>query len=187
MLRELSAQLALTMTDLLPGPNIAGAVRKVGSRTDGIPLIRTLKEKLQRLLSKSKGEGNPDADTTKTDVSDDTIETRKGEPEDGRKDNEAPDDEEGVEGKVADWEIPTDVLRKLPETWGPGIPNRKATKNPAKAGFRWFDPDNKGTGVRIDRGNPMHELPSQRVDHVIVRHRGRVIGRDGKPISGKID
>ncbi len=185
--RELSAQLALTMTDLLPGPNIAGAVRRIASRTDGIPLINTLKEKLQRLLSKSKGEGNADADKTKTDVSDDTIETRKGEPDNGKKDNEAPDDEEGVEGKFVDWEIPSDVLRKLPEIWGPGIPNRKSTKNPAKAGFRWFDPDNKGNGVRIDRGNPMHEFPSQRVDHVIVRHRGRVIGRDGEPISGKID
>ncbi len=184
--RELSAQLALTMTDLLPGPNIAGAVRRIGRRSDGIPLIQTLKQKLQRLLSKSKDEDNPDVDTRSADASIDTRGARKGEPDDGQKDNETPDDEESVGNRFPDWEIPSDVLAKIPEAWGPGIPNRKAKKRPAKAGLRWFDPDEDQNGVRIDRGNPDSRYPSQQVDHVIVNFGGRIIGRDGNPIKGSI-
>ncbi|MFJ9786164.1 RHS repeat-associated core domain-containing protein [Amycolatopsis sp. NPDC101161] len=70
---------------------------------------------------------------------------------------------------------------KLPEGWGEGKPNKKGV------GFRWQDPKNQGNGVRIDQGNPNSPFPSQQVDHVIVRVNGKVIGRDGNPISGAID
>jgi hypothetical protein len=40
--------------------------------------------------------------------------------------------------------------------------------------------------VRIDLGAPGHPLPSQRVDHVIVRVNGQVIDRSGRPITGSI-
>jgi hypothetical protein len=40
--------------------------------------------------------------------------------------------------------------------------------------------------TRIDRGNPNAKFPSQRIDHVIVRKDGKVIGRDGRPINGSI-
>lgn len=79
------------------------------------------------------------------------------------------------------WQIPQEVLRKFPSSWGNGIPNRKGI------GTRWADPNDSGNGVRIDQGNPKSGLPSQRVDHVIVRRNGVVIGRDGKPISGSIN
>ena len=68
--------------------------------------------------------------------------------------------------------------------------NRKATRKANqiydKDGMRYQDPDNKGNGVRIDKGDPNHEHASQREDHVVVNHNGKVIGRDGKPINGRI-
>lgn len=73
------------------------------------------------------------------------------------------------------------ALDRIPKGWGKGIANRKGT------GGRWFDPKNaKDSGIRIDRGNPKHKYPSQQVDHVVVRHNGRIIGPDGKPISGSL-
>lgn len=69
---------------------------------------------------------------------------------------------------------------KLPSSWGEGVPTRKGE------GVRWTDPSNKGNGVRIDRGNPANSQPTQRVDHVIVRQNGQVIGRNGRPINGSI-
>jgi RHS repeat-associated protein len=63
------------------------------------------------------------------------------------------------------------------------LANWKETPNKKGEGRRFEDPDNKGNRVRVDKGNPDHELPSQRVDHVRVDRDGRVIGRDGKPIE----
>ena len=72
------------------------------------------------------------------------------------------------------------VQQKLPNGWGSGRANQK------KTGTRWEDPNNPGNGVRVDMGDPNSPNPSQRVDHVVVRQNGRVIGPDGKPISGPI-
>jgi hypothetical protein len=83
-------------------------------------------------------------------------------------------------GLFTKWRIPRSVERKVPSNWGPGLPNKKGV------GTRWQDPSNPGNGVRIDKGNPKHSLPSQRVDHVVVRSNGRVIGRDGNPINDTI-
>ncbi|MEP3296565.1 MAG: hypothetical protein ABJO27_08815 [Pseudoruegeria sp.] len=71
------------------------------------------------------------------------------------------------------------ISRIVPSGWT-SQPNRKGI------GTRWSDPNNPGNGMRVDRGNPNHSLTSQRVDHVIVRSGGQVIGRDGRPISGSI-
>lgn len=85
----------------------------------------------------------------------------------------------GTDG--ANWEAPQDAKDKIPAEWGEGEPNRKGD------GQRWSDPkDPKGTGVRIDKGNPDNSQPSQQVDHVVVRDKGRVVGRDGQPIQGSI-
>jgi RHS repeat-associated protein len=78
------------------------------------------------------------------------------------------------------WSVPKKALDKLPETWGPGLANKK------KIGQRWQDPANQGNGVRIDKGDPLSKQPSQQVDHVVVRYNGKVIGRDGNPISGTV-
>lgn len=75
--------------------------------------------------------------------------------------------------------MPESVTNKFPSGWG-----NKANKK--GVGTRWQDPNNPGNGVRIDQGNPNHSLPSQQVDHVIVRRDGQVIGRDGNPIQGSI-
>jgi hypothetical protein len=69
---------------------------------------------------------------------------------------------------------------KVPRDWGSGVANSKG------AGTRWFDPTNRGSGVRIDQGVPDSPWPSQQVDHVIVRSSGPVLGRDGQPIVGSI-
>jgi RHS repeat-associated protein len=70
---------------------------------------------------------------------------------------------------------------RVPSAWGRGMPNRKGL------GWRWIDPINpSGNGVRIDKGNNLSYNPSQRVDHVVVRYNGQVIGRDGAPIVGSI-
>ncbi|MFC0027954.1 RHS repeat-associated core domain-containing protein [Micromonospora chaiyaphumensis] len=74
-----------------------------------------------------------------------------------------------------------DTGGKLPASWGNGKPNKKGV------GTRWQDPKNQGNGVRIDQGNPNSPSPSQQVDHVVVRSNGKVIGRDGKPITGAIN
>jgi RHS repeat-associated protein len=75
-----------------------------------------------------------------------------------------------------------DAASKIPATWGKPIPNRNGV------GLRWTDPAKKGTanGVRIDMANANSPYPSQRVDHVVVRSNGKVIGRDGQPINGSI-
>lgn len=69
----------------------------------------------------------------------------------------------------------------IPDAWGSGEVTKKGV------GRRWFDPNNpKANGVRIDQGNPNNSQPSQQVDHVVVRKDGKVIGRNGQQIQGKI-
>lgn len=92
--------------------------------------------------------------------------------------SEANPPEEPYRKNLGDWY--PDTGGKLPKSWGAGTPNKKGV------GFRWQDPDNPGNGVRIDQGIPDSPWPSQRVDHVVVRYEGKVIGRDGKPIKGSI-
>jgi hypothetical protein len=83
--------------------------------------------------------------------------------------------------------IPPDALEKIPLKFGMGIPNNK-TRGDKKEGWRWFSPAKpEEDGVRIDKGDPNSKQPSQRVDHVIIRSGGVVIGRDGKPINGSIN
>jgi hypothetical protein len=77
------------------------------------------------------------------------------------------------------WEI-SELSKKVPKEWGDGQSNRKGI------GHRWVDPRDEGNGIRVGQGNPNSRL-AQRVDHVIVRKGGKVIGRDGKPIMGSIE
>lgn len=67
----------------------------------------------------------------------------------------------------------------IPPEWGDGQPNKKKPDE----GRRWQDPDNKGNGVRIDKGNPNNPWPSQQVDHVVVNDGGKIIDANGKPIN----
>lgn len=87
----------------------------------------------------------------------------------------------GKGGQNLDAGTRAQVQQKLPKDWGSGRANQK------KTGTRWEDPDNPGNGVRVDKGDPNSPNPSQRVDHVVVRQNGRVIGPDGQPISGPIN
>jgi hypothetical protein len=94
--------------------------------------------------------------------------------------NEAGKPVRGAPGSASAWLAGKD-LDKIPEEWGPGRTNRSGV------GTRWTDPDNEGNGIRIDRGSAQHSYPTQQVDHVVVRHDGKIIGRDGKPITGSIE
>ncbi len=69
---------------------------------------------------------------------------------------------------------------KVPEGWGSGAATNKGV------GSRWTDPANPGNGIRIDQGSPANSQISQQVDHVVVRHNGQVIGRNGQAISGSL-
>ena len=80
----------------------------------------------------------------------------------------------------ADWQPSPESKDKVPAEWGEAAENKKAV------GVRWTDPSDVGNGVRIDKGDPESKWPSQRVDHVIVRSGGKVLGRDGMPIEGSI-
>ncbi|WP_283137810.1 hypothetical protein [Rhizohabitans arisaemae] len=89
--------------------------------------------------------------------------------------------DQGVAADTERYWKPDGLPETIPVEWGAGISNRKGT------GIRWHDPLNpRGSGVRIDKGDPDSAWPSQRVDHVIVRYNGKVIGRDGNPIEGSI-
>lgn len=77
--------------------------------------------------------------------------------------------------------IPAGVAKRFPERFGLGRDGKKA------GAWRWEDPLDQGNAVRIDPGNPSSKFPIQQVDHVIVRSKGTVIGRDGKPINGSTD
>lgn len=87
------------------------------------------------------------------------------------------DGDEVADGRL---EIAQEVRDKVPSSWGAGAPTRKG------GGTRWSDPVNRGNGLRIDPGDPTAMNPSQRVDHVVVRSDGKVLGRDGQPIGGSI-
>ncbi|MDR7385392.1 polymorphic toxin-type HINT domain-containing protein [Promicromonospora iranensis] len=83
------------------------------------------------------------------------------------------------QGGAASWGDKVAAARnKLPESWGPGRPNKK------KVGQRWQDPDYQGNGFRMDEGDPTHTGPFQQVDHVVVRSGGKVLGPDGRPLPG---
>jgi hypothetical protein len=84
-----------------------------------------------------------------------------------------------VAGDTA-WSPPPEASAKVPAEWGGPAPTKKGV------GVRWEDPSNPGNGIRIDRGNPDNSQAVQQVDHVVVRSGGKVIGRDGKPISGSV-
>lgn len=68
--------------------------------------------------------------------------------------------------------------RNIPEHWhGEALPEC--------AGWRWFNPDNRGDSVRIYRGSADSESPAEQQPYVIVTVDSQLIGRDGKP-TGKI-
>jgi hypothetical protein len=77
---------------------------------------------------------------------------------------------------------PKEAQDKVPKGWGQGKLTKKAAKDPSKPGWRWSDPNNPNTSIRIDKGDPKSPNPSQRVDHVVINSNGKVIGRDGKPV-----
>ncbi|MFJ3882923.1 hypothetical protein ACIPW5_36405 [Streptomyces sp. NPDC090077] len=57
-------------------------------------------------------------------------------------------------------------------------------RNRKGVGVRWND--RKGNGVRIDKVEASNSQEYQQVDHVVINSGGKVIGRDGKPITGSI-
>lgn len=61
----------------------------------------------------------------------------------------------------------------------------KEEPNNKGKGSRFQDPKNAGNRVRVDKGNPKHDLPSQRPDHVVEQQGGRTVDVQGKPIEAQ--
>jgi len=59
----------------------------------------------------------------------------------------------------------------------------KEEPNSKKTGSRFQDPDNKGNRVRVDKGDPNHDLPRQKVDHVVEQKGGKTIDESGQEIK----
>ena len=59
----------------------------------------------------------------------------------------------------------------------------KEEPNSKKTGSRFQDPDNKGNRVRVDKGDPNHDLPRQKVDHVVEQKGGKTIDGSGQEIK----
>ncbi|GHE73650.1 hypothetical protein GCM10018785_47220 [Streptomyces longispororuber] len=55
---------------------------------------------------------------------------------------------------------------------------KKFKRNPGKQGFVWRAPKRQDS-VRIHKGDPGSQYATQ-VDHVVINHRGRVVGRGGE-------
>ncbi|MCK2244765.1 ALF repeat-containing protein [Crossiella sp. S99.2] len=69
------------------------------------------------------------------------------------------------------------ALTKVPDTFGLPGPTKKGV------GVRWFDEKNpRGNFIRIDKGNPASDFPSQRVDHVRITDNGRLVDRNGNKL-----
>ena len=58
---------------------------------------------------------------------------------------------------------------------------------PDGAGWRWFNPANRGDSVRMYRGVPESSDASIRKSYVIVTRNGQIIGADGKPTGETLD
>ena len=58
---------------------------------------------------------------------------------------------------------------------------------PEGAGWRWFNPENRGDCVRMYRGDPTSSDASMRKPYVIVTRNGQVIGQDGEPTGKTLD
>ncbi|UNO42984.1 pre-toxin TG domain-containing protein [Streptomyces sp. MST-110588] len=86
---------------------------------------------------------------------------------------------EKATGKIDGW-LRKDAWHKVPESLkGYESVTRKGV------GYRWND--GKGNGIRIDKGNPNNPQKYQQVDHVVINSGGKVVGRNGKQISGSIE
>ena len=57
---------------------------------------------------------------------------------------------------------------------------------PSHAGWRWFNPQNRGDSVRLFRGNPQSAKSVEQYPYVIVTVDGNLIGRDGKPTGEQL-
>jgi len=63
-----------------------------------------------------------------------------------------------------------------------GLSGWTETPNRKGVGSRVQDPNNKGNRVRVDKGNPNHDLPSRRQEHVVQQVNGKTVDANGNPI-----
>lgn len=63
------------------------------------------------------------------------------------------------------------------------LPGWKEQPNSKKTGSRFQDPADKGNRVRVDKGDPNHNLPRQQVDHVVEQKGGKTIDVNGQEIK----
>jgi hypothetical protein len=84
--------------------------------------------------------------------------------------------------KKAEWDVPQSVFDKLAAE----LKIKKLADTDDNIGIRFQDNMNAKYNVRIMKGKPDAEWPSQRQDYVKITSNGRVLGKDGLEIkSGK--
>jgi hypothetical protein len=84
--------------------------------------------------------------------------------------------------KKAEWDVPQSVFDKLPAE----LKIKKLADTDDNIGIRFQDNMKAKYNVRIMKGKPDAEWPSQRQDYVKITSNGRVLGKDGLEIkSGK--
>lgn len=52
-----------------------------------------------------------------------------------------------------------------------------------KTGSRFQDPNDQGNRVSVDKGDPNHNLPKQKVDHVVEQQNGKTVDVNGNEIK----
>ncbi len=89
-------------------------------------------------------------------------------------------DEEDPDEDPEDDEEDNDIFRRpdgVPEEWVEKISDKGEGK-------KYIDPNNKGNDVRIQRGNPESNFPSQRNDYVKWKRNGQWLDKNGNPVLG---
>ncbi|CAL7961099.1 hypothetical protein MIDIC_240069 [Alphaproteobacteria bacterium] len=87
--------------------------------------------------------------------------------------------------KNTGWQVDKQILEKIPESLrktGGQLANSFESKTNPTPGIRFISGKNSQYDVRIMKGDPTKQWPSQQQDYVKVVSNGKVIGKDGNPI-----
>jgi len=66
-----------------------------------------------------------------------------------------------------------EIMPRIPRGW-------TVRQNGQGYGFTFSDTTRKQVSIRVDKGDPTSDFPSQQVDHVVINNGRGVVGTDGK-------
>ncbi|WP_137935468.1 hypothetical protein [Mesorhizobium comanense] len=73
-----------------------------------------------------------------------------------------------------------EIMPRIPRGW-------TVKQNGQGFGFTFSDPTRKQVSIRVDKGDPNSDFPSQQIDHVVVNNGRGVVGVDGNLTGISID